>query len=310
MKPDPCMETILKRMRAAPAVDYRVMPISQGRQIFEDLARPWTEPKLAIARAEDLSIPIPGGAMRARLYCPGDDKQYPLVLFAHGGGWTFGSVDSHDGTMRHLAHYSGCAVLGMDYRLAPEHPFPAALDDLLAAIRFAEDGHLGVGIDATRIALAGDSAGANLALAALLSHRESARGAIATAALFYGCYTPIFDTDSHRRCGDGAYLLSTEIMRWFWRNFLGTESDMTTSLAAPLRADLAGLPPLYLNAAGLDPLLDDTLLLSRRLAEMNVRHHLDVFPGVVHGFLRMMRELPAADEALRAAGDFLARMLK
>jgi acetyl esterase len=198
-------------------------------------------------------------------------------------------------------------VLALEYRLAPEHPFPAPLDDVIAAIRVARDGGLGKSVDAERLALSGDSAGANLALAAMMACRQAGEPAFATAALFYGCYAPIFDTQSHQRLGDGTYILGTKGMRWYWRNFLGREPEDTMSLAAPLRADLTGLPPLYLNAAGLDPLLDDTLLLSARLSEAGVRHRVDVFPGVVHGFLRMTRDLPAAREALRAAGEFLAR---
>jgi acetyl esterase len=160
------------------------------------------------------------------------------------------------------------------------------------------------------VALAGDSAGANIALAALLTRVKSGGAPIRAAALFYGCFAPIFDTDSHKNCGDGSFGLGTEIMRWYWRNYLGSEPETTASLAAPLRAELAGLPPLYLNCAGLDPLRDDTLLLCQRLADAGVRYQLDVFPGVVHGFLRMTRELPAAVEASRAAGQFLAARLK
>lgn len=305
---DPHMAPILQRLRAAPAVDYQTMPMAKARQIFEDNARPWTEPKLTLARVDELTIPGAAGPLRARLYHPRGEERRPLIVFAHGGGWTFGSVDSHDGSMRHLAHFSDCAVLGFDYRLAPEHPFPAGLDDTIAALRFAADGGLGAGVDAGRLAVAGDSAGANLALAAVLSAKQSGPD-IRTAALFYGCYAPIFDTPSHKNCGDGSYMLGTESMRWYWRNFLGREPDTTTSLAAPLRADLAGLPALYLNAAGLDPLLDDTYLLSQRLTQAGVRHRLDVFPGVIHGFLRMMRELPAARDALQAAGQFLSQAL-
>lgn len=308
LAPDPHMETILTRLRAAPAVDYRAMPIAEARKVFDELARPWTEPKLPIASVRELTVPGPAGPLRARLYHPRPGKKLPAIVFAHGGGWTFGSIDTHDGSMRHLALYSGCAVLGVDYRLSPEDPFPAGLSDILAAIAFVAAGWLGSDVDAGKIALAGDSAGANIALAALLTHRN--HGApIATAALFYGCYAPVFDTESHKACGDGSFGLGTEMMRWYWRNYLGKEPETTTSFAAPSRADLAGLPALYLNCAGLDPLRDDTMLLCQCLADAGVRYQLDVFPGVVHGFLRMTRELPAASEALQAAGTFLANRM-
>lgn len=309
LQPDPKMAVILAWLKAAPAVDYRAMPLAEARRHFEDVARPWTEPKLPIARVDELSVPGPDGALRARLYHPAPGTRQPLIVFAHGGGWTFGSIDTHDGGMRHLAHHSGCAVLGIDYRLSPEHPFPACLSDMLATIEFAAAGALGSDVDTSRLALAGDSAGANIALAAALTHRD--HGApIKTAALFYGCYAPIFDTPSHKTCGDGSYGLGTEMMRWYWRNYLGKENETTQSFAAPLRADLTGLPPLYLNCAGLDPLRDDTLLLGQRLSDAGVRYQLDVFPGVVHGFLRMVRELPAAREALQKAGAFLSDRLR
>ena len=184
------------------------------------------------------------------------------ILYIHGGGWTFGSIDTHDGTMRNLAEAAQRPVLGIDYRLAPEHPFPAPLDDVLTAIAFVETGGLGVPISAHDMAIAGDSAGANLALAALLARRDRRLPQLASAALFYGCYAPDFTTASHAEFGDGDYLLTSVNMRWYWTNFLGREGADTTSLAAPVRSDLSGLPPLYLSAAGLDPLRDDTLQLA------------------------------------------------
>jgi acetyl esterase len=234
----------------------------------------------------------------------------PVIVYLHGGGWTFGSIDTHDGVMRCLALESGCAVLGVDYRLAPEHPFPAPLDDALAALAHVEAGGLGAGCDRARVALAGDSAGATIALGALIARRDAGGSLPVTAALFYGCYAPVFDTPSHLANGDGAYLLRTEMMRWYWANYLGARAPQQAPAAcAPLVADLSGLPPLYLNAAGLDPLLDDTTLIAARLAAAGVRLRLDVFAGVVHGFLRFARDLPAAREALAAAGAWLGHEL-
>jgi acetyl esterase len=306
---DPHMLPILERLRAAPAVDYARIPIAEARAVFDQASAAWREPALPLAHVDDLTIPTLAGPMRARLYRPAGGP-LPLVFYVHGGGWTFGSVDTHDMEMRHLALFSGAAVLGFDYRLAPEHPFPAGMEDVLAAIAFAEAGGLGQSVDPKAIALAGDSAGANLALAALIARRETGKRMPSTAALFYGCYAPDFSTESHARLGDGSYLLSTERMRWYWRNFVGQRDGAEPgSLAAPLHADLSGLPPLYLNAAGLDPLLDDTLNLSCRLAAAGAQFRLDVVPGVVHGFLRMARDLPAARGALAAAGAYLAERL-
>lgn len=303
---DPDFRPIYERMRAAPAVDYRTMAMGEARQTFEELAKPWNAGAPELAAVRELTVPTAAGGMRARLYEPqAGALANGLVVFVHGGGWTFGSIDTHDGTMRNLAEASGCAVFGMDYRLAPEHPFPAPLDDVLAALAFATEGGLGRPVDIARVALAGDSAGANLALAALLSRRDKGQALPATAALFYGCYAPIFDTASHERLGDGSFFLGSATMQWYWGNFLGALPADTAELAVPLRAELDGLPPLYLNAAGLDPLLDDTLLLAEKLAHTGIPFRLDVSPGVVHGFLRMTRELPAARAAIEAGATHI-----
>ena len=173
---DPDMAPILAAMRAAPPVDYAAMSIAEGRALFERARR-----ALARAGADGRALrgrrPCrrPQGPLRARLYRTTPAPE-PLILFVHGGGWTFGSVDTHENEMRHLALASGCAVLGFDYRLGPEHPFPAGLDDTLAALAAVRAGALGDAVDASRIALAGDSAGANLALGALaLPARRAAR---------------------------------------------------------------------------------------------------------------------------------------
>jgi acetyl esterase len=300
------MQAILERLHAAPGVDYRTLPIAEARVLFDTAARPWNEGAPQIPDVRELTIPT--GSMRARLYRPSHGDRLPVIVFVHGGGWTFGSIDTHDGTMRNLARDSGCAVLGFDYRLAPEHPFPAPLDDVLAALRFVEEGFLD-DVDPDRIALAGDSAGANLALSALIARRRNGARPLAAAALFYGCYAPDFTTDSHARLGGGAFLLTTAMMQWYWRNFLGSEGDAARSLAVPLRADLSGLPPLYLNSAGLDPLLDDTVALAGRLAAVDAKFRHDHVPGVVHGFLRMTGELEAARRAIRAGAGFLAQHL-
>ena len=301
---DPEMARILA---AAPApVDFASLPIAEARKIFEAGHGAWHEPRPTIAEIRDFKITGPAGPLALRLYRDDLQPRRPCLLYLHGGGWTFGSNETHDRIMRLLARDSGAVVVGVDYRLAPEHPFPAGLDDALAALDWLISGGAGEAVDPARLALGGDSAGANLALAALLRSRSSA---VRTAILFYGCYAPEFDTPSHRRNGGGAFGLTTSRMRWYWGNHLGRETIATTSLAAPGRAALEGVPPLYLNAAGLDPLLDDTLGFASRLAAAGVRYRLDVFPGVVHGFLQMSRDLAPARKALETAAHYLAEQL-
>ena len=306
---DPDMLPILAAMRAAPPIDYPAMSMAEARPVFEAGMAPWTALGPQDLAIDDLALPGATAPMRARLYRPVAEK-LPLILFVHGGGWVFGSVDSHANEMRYLARASGCAVLGFEYRLAPEHPFPAPLDDVRAAIAAVRAGALGDLAEAGRLALAGDSAGANLALGALLALRDAGEKPPAAAALFYGCFTPDSGSDSHRLYGDGAFGLSTARMASNWRNYLGTVAPAPPVLAAPLGADLAGLPPLFLLAAGLDPLRDDTIRLADRLAAAGGAYELLTVPGVVHGFLGRAPRLPVARDALVKAGTFLATSLE
>jgi acetyl esterase len=282
--------------------------VADARVLADAATIPWSEGAPAIP-AQNLAIKSGDHVLRARLYRPDVQGTLPVIVFVHGGGWTFGSIDTHDGTMRNLAVESGCAVLGVDYRLAPEHPFPAPLEDVIETVSFVERGGLGADFSRSALAIAGDSAGANLALAALIARRDAGETQLAAAALFYGCYEPDFTTASHAAFGGGDYLLNSERMRWYWGNFLGAQRDDTRSLAAPSRSDLSGLPPLYLSAAGLDPLRDDTLMLATRLAEAGAPFRCDHFPGIVHGCLRMTRELDAAGRMIVAGGRYVAHHL-
>jgi acetyl esterase len=306
---DPDMAPILEAMRAAGPVDYAAMPIAEARVLFARGCEPWCALAPEIAAVEDLTLPGAAAPLRARLYRPRSGT-LPLILFVHGGGWTFGSLDSHENECRHLALSSGAAVLAIDYRLAPEHPFPAPLEDVLAAVAAVKAGVLGDGVDPARLALAGDSAGANLALGALLALRDSGEATARAAVFYYGCFAPIFDTESHRRWGGGMFGLSSERMRWYWKNFLGGKLLDAPIRAAPLNADLSSLPPLYLVAAGLDPLHDDTVLIAARLKRAGVAHQVETVPGVIHGFLRHTPRIAAARRSLAAAGEFLRTNLQ
>jgi len=305
---DPDMAPILEAMRAAGPFDYAAVPIAEARGVFNRGAAPWCALAPAVHTVEERTLSGAIGSMRARLYRP-KAGVLPLVVFVHGGGWTFGSVDTHENETRHLALASGAAVLALDYRLAPEHPFPAPLDDVLAAIAAVRDGVLGSGVDPSRLALAGDSAGANLALGAMIAMRDTGAARARAAVLYYGCFMPDFATESHRLWGGGSFGLTSVRMQWYWRNFLGGALDSASALAAPLRADLTGLPPLYLVGAGLDPLCDDTVRMAEALTRAGVSHEAEMVPGVIHGFLRNAPRLPAARRSLEKAGAFLAAHL-
>lgn len=250
----------------------------------------------------------PGGPVRVRLYDPGVALPAPCLVYLHGGGWVIGSLDTHDGLCRQIAQESGMLVLSVDYRLAPEHPFPAGLEDCIAAFRFARDQGADWGIDGARLAIGGDSAGANLALAACLSLRNLREALPACAVLAYGAYTPETDSPSHAAYGDGSYVLSTEDCVWFWNHYLG-DADRRDPLATPLHADLNGLPPLLVTAAELDPIADDSRRLVERLREAGQPHRFVLWPGVTHACLHMTRMLDAAHRHIADIAAYLREHL-
>ena len=280
-----------------PAPDYPTLPLAQSRPIFERFAAPWNANAPALPEIRDLAIPTPRGPLAARLFRPAMAPNRPCVVFVHGGGWTFGSIQTHHGAMARLAIASGACVLGFDYRLAPEHPYPAAIEDTQAALEAMAAGVAGDAVDPTRLALAGDSAGAAISLltAATLPWRTRLRAM----ALFYGCYLPVFDTPSHLAYGTG-FGLTTARMRWYWENWRGPSK----------LPDLAGMPAAYLNAAALDPLSCETPDLARALAAAGNDVRLDLYAGVIHGFMQMSDKLEPARHAHAAAGKFLSEKLQ
>lgn len=230
------------------------------------------------------------------------------LFHVHGGGWVTCDNETHLGAMTRLAEATGCTVIGVDYGLAPEAPFPQGLNDCGWAWRWLRATSAG---DAGRPEpwfVAGDSAGANIALAMLIDLRHLGEPLPAAAALFYGVYGPDEDTDSYRLLGTGEFGLSAERMAWYRRQYLsGPAGDAHDPRHAPLLADLSGLPPLFVTAAGLDPLRDDSTALAQRLARTNTPFEFKLYEGVVHGFMQMGSVLPEARTAFSDAAAFLAR---
>lgn len=307
---DPHMAEILKLVAEQNLPGFECMTAQEARATAEERNRFWNEDNPPVGEVRELDVPGPGGPMRLRLYVPSAaGPTSPGVLYIHGGGWVICSLDTHDGVCRRLANASGLRVASLDYRMAPEHPFPAPLDDCIAAARWLHGHGRELGIDPARIALAGDSAGANLSLAALLALRDSGEPLPLTAALIYGAYEFGFSNGSHQTFGGGDYILSAAAMRWFTDHYLPDPELREHPLAAPLRAELSGLPPLYLSAAELDPLRDDTDKLAARLAEAGVDFDYRLWRGVTHACIMFSRMLPAADRQLAEIGDFLRRRL-
>jgi acetyl esterase len=250
------------------------------------------------------------GPLRARVYRPAPGAGLPGIVFFHGGGWVICDLDSHDPLCRRMANATGAVVVSVDYRLAPEHRFPAAADDALAALRWAAGHAALLGIDARRLAVAGDSAGGNLAASACVRARDERRPAIAAQLLVYPVLDHAFDTASYRENADG-YNVTRRAMEWFWAHYLGPEGDGRSPVASPLRTrSLAGLPPAVIVTAGCDPLRDEGLAFAHRLARDGVDVELQHHPGMYHGFFGAVAQLPAAARANSLAFAALQKLLQ
>ncbi|HEY5942893.1 MAG TPA: alpha/beta hydrolase [Solirubrobacterales bacterium] len=259
-------------------------------------------PRIEMARVSPLEIPGPAGTLAARLYVPrGATEPGPLLVYFHGGGWVIGDLETHDAPCRFLAANSGVRVLAIDYRLAPEHPFPAAAEDAGATYAWASANAGSLGADPTRIAVGGDSAGANLAAVAALSARDAGLQMPAMQLLIYPVTVADEELPSRHTFGDG-FLLTRPDMDFFEEHYLPAGSDSGDPRVSILRADdLSGLPPAYLAIAGFDPLRDEGIAFAKRLEEADVPVSLRLHPGLVHTFVNLTAICPSARQAMLEA---------
>lgn len=305
-KPSPEMQEILDRVKELDLAPWETMPPAQARA--ESVVRNayWNEDPHPIAEVREEAIPGPHGRMRVRIYDPEpDDRAGPGLLYLHGGGWVICSLDTHDGVCRRLADFGRLKVVSLDYRMAPEFPFPGPLDDCVAAARWLREHARAFRIDPQRLAIGGDSAGANLALATLLVLRDAGESVFRGGALIYGVYADDHTTRSHKLWGGGEFILSTATMAWFWNQYVPDPAQRRDPRAAPLHADLRGLPPLFVSAAELDPLYDDSEQLKAKLAEAGVETTYHVWPGVTHACIMFSRMLPDADRQLQQVAGWV-----
>jgi acetyl esterase/lipase len=247
--------------------------------------------------AADRTVPSPDGAISVRIYYPHGEPAHDraAIVFCHGGGFVFCDIESHDGFCRALARGCRAVVVSVDYRLAPEHPAPAAALDAFTAFRWALEHAADLGIDPKRTAVAGDSAGGNLAAVTAIHCREQAFAQPAAQLLLYPVIDPSFETDSYRRYGTG-YFNTRAAMRWYWRQYLGGERVFDPPyLVAPARAEShAGLPPAVIVTAGLDPLYSEGRGYAQLLRGAGVPVVHRDFPGLFHGFMTIQSFAPAA----------------
>jgi acetyl esterase len=285
-----------------PPIDEQPLDfVRASAQAFADAGAKPPEP---VARVEDLELDLDTGPVPARVYAPDATGTPPIVTYLHGGGWVFMGIETHDRICRRLTNATGAVVVSVEYRLAPEHPFPASLDDCVAATRWLATNGADLGGDPARLAVAGDSAGGNLSAAVALRARADGPP-LAAVALVYPVCDAACDAPSFEANREG-YLLTARDMRWFWRCYLGPDGDPADPLASPVQApDLAGLPPTLVVTAEYDPLRDEGEAYARRLAAAGVPVELRRFDGMLHGFLGMDALVPEADEAMELIGAFL-----
>lgn len=270
---------------------------------------PCPEPRDIVERVDEISIPSSDGPIAARLYTPAGADASSMTVFLHGGGWMLCNVDCYDGLCRTLANASGSRLLSVEYRLSPEHKFPAAVEDAYAAVCWAAQQSKGTAMR-MRLAIAGDSAGGNLAAAACLMARDRKGPAIDFQLLVYPITDFSFDTPSYHQNADG-YRLTREAMQWFWKHYLAKAADGANPYASPLRAEsVTGLPAAAILTVEYDPLRDEGRAYAKRLREAGIaveELHLD---DMIHGFLRHTDFFPQAGETLQRLGAILKRALR
>lgn len=283
-----------------PALDLANVDIPALRAAINAAA--WPTERTEMASVEDIVVAGGEGQRAARLYRPRADEKLPLLVFLHGGGFVLCSLDTHDNFCRALAKAGDCAVLSVDYRLAPEHRFPAAYEDALAALEWAAANAAALGCDTGRLAIAGDSAGGNLALAAALHASPRVQGVLRHVLLFYPAVDPSASGDSYERYPMTPFL-SAEMMRWYWRQYVGSAADLEDTRVAPARSQALGrLPATTIAIAEFDPLRGEAEDLGAAVAAAGVDVDVAMYPGVSHGFASMVGLIGKARLAIDHGG--------
>lgn len=283
----------------------RSAPFDEPRRINDAPQLPLSEGGPVMAESRDIWLPIRGRRMQLRLHRPSLDPNLPVLIYLHGGGWVWGSIDTHDRLMRAYAAASGCAVLGPDYALSPEAIFPQAIEESAAVLRHVAARGAELELDGSRIILGGDSAGANLAAGlALLNAGEKSPIPLAGLLLNYGVFDHDLATPSYQEFAEG-HGLTLAKMRFYWDAYCPDAVARHSPIASPMRGDLSVLPPTLLHIAELDVLCDENLAFAERLRAAGVALETRTFPGTVHGFLRALGRVGAADRAVELAGAWL-----
>lgn len=307
---DPQVQTLLAAAKAAGLPEMWQLTPDQAREQYKLRVRRLDVKDEPIHRVSDRLIPGPDRPIPLRVYEPRaarPDERLPVLMWFHGGGFVIGDLDTHDTACRRLAKEGDCLVVAVDYRLAPESKFPAAVEDCMAALRWVALQGIEIGADVTRIGVGGDSAGGNLAAVCALLARDEGFPKLAHQLLIYPCTAPEPETRSHKLFAEG-HLLTRKTITWFYAQYLRNSRDTQDFRFGPLIADdLAGVPPAFVLVAGYDPLRDEGVQYATRLVEAGIDVTFVNMAGMIHGFYIMLGAVDAASDAIRQSGAALRK---
>jgi acetyl esterase len=308
---DPEIQAFVAEMKAGFSryPPFSDLSFAEARAVAEAVRLPWRQGGPVMAATEERSIGTDAGEVRIRIHRPARDRTAalaPALVYLHGGGWTLFSLDTHDRVMREYAHRAGVTVVGVDYALSPEAKFPRALEQTIGVVEWlhARGGELG--IDSARLALGGDSAGGNLAVATALRLRDAGKRTMLRALLLsYAAIDSECSPAAVARYGGDAFMLTGEEMRQFWANYLISTDQARDPYACPMRADLRGLPPVFLGISECDVLAEQNLAFASALRAAGVETKAVVYPGATHSFLEAVSIARVAGRALQEGSGWL-----
>jgi len=300
---------ILKEAESLGLPAYQDLSPTQARKQMLDQSPP-VQTALSVKKVVDRKIPGPDGEISIRLYYPDGDAPFATLVYFHGGGWVIGDLDTHHGFCHALAKTSGCLVVAVDYRLAPEHRYPAAVEDAYAATTWVAENSELIQVDPDRFAVCGDSAGGHLAAVVSLMARDRKGPRIDLQILIYPITDCSFDTPSYEENREG-YMLTRDLMKWFWNHFINIESEADDPFVSPLRAEsFRDLPPALILTAEYDPLRDEGEAYAEKLQGAGVNATLTRYPGMIHAFIRMTAQLDKANVALGQVAGMLRSVFR
>ena len=308
---DPLIKGFLDQMAAVPGPKMSEVGTAVARETFVALMQLVGPKDVPVVKTENLTIPGPAAPIPIRVYTPvaAGREPMPALIYYHGGGFVIGSIETHDGLCRMMANEGGFRVISVDYRLAPEHQYPAAIDDAFAALTWVGNNAAEIGVDANRIAVGGESAGG--ALAAEVAQMAKVKGGLNVACqMLLFPVTQVGELTSSLREFAVGYFLEKETLEWFYKSYVPSGSDTSDPKISPLRAsDLSGLPPAYVMFGGYDPLHDEGAQYAEKLRAAGVKVTVADYPGMVHCFTYMQSFLPQAHEALASASKAVGAIL-